>query len=407
VKINIGDVWKPVTGVQINVGDTWQPLAGAFVNIGDIWKPLYAGSFLGITIMAEVVTSEFDAALDDCLGAGIYDLRIDIPDFLDSPWLARSKVCVGRAVARGARVVWGVSQNHWNAMAGTNDSSVSTTTGPPGTLTDTAATGDLAWIVDGFIGSIVTCQGKQITVAHNTANTVTGTGAWSGGGNPGNEHPYGITIPGISEDNWPLFRQGILDAATWAQANGVYEFQIGNEEELHNDVAMPGDDGDATLRGYLKDVAADVQAIFTNGNVSYSTTGDYFMDKWHAIGRGTDIDILAFNVYQDQYTTYGVAGSIANALSWFGGTAHTYVTEFNVEGAGVAYYVNHSYGEADDSGADYAVEASGVSDLITILQGTGITRAFYFDYRGNKYGVRKNDGTYRTALWDVVRAVNG
>ena len=35
--------------------------------------------------------------------------------------------------------------------------------------------------------------------------------------------------------NWPILRQAILDAAAWAQANGVYEFQIGNEMEFFND----------------------------------------------------------------------------------------------------------------------------------------------------------------------------
>lgn len=38
MKINIGDVWKDVAGVQINIGDTWKTVSGAQINIGDVWK---------------------------------------------------------------------------------------------------------------------------------------------------------------------------------------------------------------------------------------------------------------------------------------------------------------------------------------------------------------------------------
>jgi len=37
----------------------------------------------------------------------------------------------------------------------------------------------------------------------------------------------------ITSTAWPNFRAAILSAATWAQANGVFEFQIGNEEEYN------------------------------------------------------------------------------------------------------------------------------------------------------------------------------
>ena len=68
------------------------------------------------------------------------------------------------------------------------------------------------------------------------------------------------------------FRQAILVAAQWAQDNGVFEFQIGNEEELHVDgTTMTA----AQIRANLRDVATEVKAIFTNGNVSYSCSGMY------------------------------------------------------------------------------------------------------------------------------------
>jgi len=54
----------------------------------------------------------------------------------------------------------------------------------------------------------------------------------------------------ISSANWSSYRQGILDSAQWAQDNGVYEFQLGNEEELHNDDTTLTD---AQLRTNLKE----------------------------------------------------------------------------------------------------------------------------------------------------------
>lgn len=41
IQINIGDVWKTVTGVQINIGDTWKPVTKAQINIGDVWKTIF------------------------------------------------------------------------------------------------------------------------------------------------------------------------------------------------------------------------------------------------------------------------------------------------------------------------------------------------------------------------------
>jgi len=80
--------------------------------------------------------------------------------------------------------------------AGTADVAVTTTTGPPGTLTDTRA----AWTVNMWVGGTVTSNSKTMVVTSNTATTVTGTAGWSGGGNPGNGNAYTIVDPVISCD---------------------------------------------------------------------------------------------------------------------------------------------------------------------------------------------------------------
>ena len=111
---------------------------------------------------------------------------------------------------------------------------------------------------------------------------------WGVSSNNGGNASYTITA-----SNWPAYRQAILDAAQWAQDNGVYEFQLGNEEEFHIDgTTMPVEQ----LINNLKSVATDAQLIFTNGKISY-TCGDNYINNWISSGKG-DIDILASNIYR-------------------------------------------------------------------------------------------------------------
>lgn len=40
-KINIGDAWKTIAGIQINIGDSWKVVSGMKINIGDAWKTIF------------------------------------------------------------------------------------------------------------------------------------------------------------------------------------------------------------------------------------------------------------------------------------------------------------------------------------------------------------------------------
>ncbi|GAH70994.1 unnamed protein product, partial [marine sediment metagenome] len=113
---------------------------------------------------------------------------------------------------------------------------------------------------------------------------------------------WGVTSGGttITSTNWADFRQAILNAAQWAQDNGIYEFQLGNEEEYHVDGTTMTV---AQIIINLKSVATDVQAIFTNGNISYSCWQNT-IDDWVVAGKG-NIDILASNVYMGGNGSYG------------------------------------------------------------------------------------------------------
>jgi hypothetical protein len=190
----------------------------------------------------------------------------------------------------------------------------------------------------------------------------------------------------------------VLAAAASAQSHGVYEFLIGNEEELHNDPGFT----DADVRTHLLELATTVQGTFTNGNVSYSMNEDS-VDAWVTItkaGIAGKIDLLGINCYR------GVSGAFGsnwktittNLINEFG-AEHTYVSELGPSALGLADY-----------SADEAVQATALAEMIAYIKSLGITRAFYFDYYGDArqygppedFGVLKTNGTYRQ-LWDVLK----
>ena len=199
----------------------------------------------------------------------------------------------------------------------------------------------------------------------------------------------------ITSTNWSDFRAAILDAAAWAQDNGVYEFQLGNEEEGHVDgITMTA----AQIITNLKSVATDVQAIFTNGNVSYTCRSD-FIDDWITAGKG-DIDLLASNIYiggEGYYGSNDWKARITNLVNAFG-VDGTYISEFAP-----------SYSSIEDYSTDEAVQAAGVAEMIEYIKDSGIERALFYswhDYPGGLFGVVKDDGTYRQ-LWDQALLNSG
>jgi hypothetical protein len=199
------------------------------------------------------------------------------------------------------------------------------------------------------------------------------------------------SISGITAANWADFRQGILDAATWAQANGVYEFQIGNEEEQHLDGPTMTQ---AQLIINLKDVATDVQAIFTNGNVSYAFTNWISMGAWNTLGRG-DIDILSYNAYVQAEQYWGNFEVEMDTLVSDFGVDHTYLSEFSLNSVGLDYFY-----------ADEAVQAAAITRMIDYIKASGITRAFFYEWGSGEFGVLKDDDTYRL-LWSQALLNSG
>ena len=240
--------------------------------------------------------------VDTLLANGFEYLRIDIPSYQMTNWMTYSKETIPGIIAKGAKVLWGVSSKGY---------------------------------------------------------TITST-------------------------NWSTFRQAILDAATWAQANGVYEFQLANEEESAVDGTTITA---ATLRANLRAVATDVQAIFT-GNIIYSFASGN-ANAWIAEGLG-DIDQIGVN------TCIGGEGSYP-ADYW-----KTYITDlvnaFGADGVTITEF-SPSWSSLDDYSTDEAVQAAAVTEMLDWIKATGIKTARYYVLYGDTYGIVKSDGTYRL-LWN-------
>jgi len=201
---------------------------------------------------------------------------------------------------------------------------------------------------------------------------------------------WGITNFGgddLTSTTWANFRAEVLTQAAWAEANGVFEFQIGNEIENHIDGTTLTV---AQLINNLKSLATEVQAIFTSGNISYTCESNNISD-WVTAGKG-DIDIIASNVYMedDLGNPEPWQDKISSLVSGFGVNG-TYLSEFGLSWSGVDVYSE-----------DEAIQAAAVTEMIDYIKASGMTRAFYFFYADmswvSGYGALKEDGTYRL-LW--------
>jgi hypothetical protein len=237
------------------------------------------------------------------------------------------------------------------------------------------------WIANGFIDIRLDIPGYLSTnwLSYSKAKVITAVAAgarvlWGVSSNPST----------ITAANWPTFRQAILDAATWAQANGVSVFQLGNEEEARVDGTTITA---TTIRANLRSVATDVQAIFT-GNIIYSyACGN--TDAWIAEGKG-DIDLIGINTCiggEGSYPTDYWKTYITDMIDAFGAD-DIYITEFSP-----------SWSSIDDYSTDEAVQAAAVAEMLDWIKASGISRAYFYTFYGDTYGVVKNDGIYRL-LWN-------
>ena len=99
-------------------------------------------------------------------------------------------------------------------VSGTADAAVTTTTTK---LTDTR----LSLGVNAYVGAIVTCNSKTMTVVSNDATSFTGA-SWSGGGTPGNGFAWSISGTTVLTDSATDFiTEGIIAGSTVKKTSGT------------------------------------------------------------------------------------------------------------------------------------------------------------------------------------------
>lgn len=193
---------------------------------------------------------------------------------------------------------------------------------------------------------------------------------------------YGITA-GADATTATYYNQwlstGILAAATWAQANGMSEFHIGNEEDWNASLGSLSPKTPAQVQADIRGIVPAVKKIFTNGPVSYCTA-EGMLDDWISGGIG-ELDFLYVNVYDTDANFKTIVGKIVSAFGAKGGVSEWAANNPYPSGLTDAQY-----------GADIAARAA-------ILEASGISKAFLYTWRDNDtWAFKLANGTLRTGF---------
>ncbi len=165
----------------------------------------------------------------------------------------------------------------------------------------------------------------------------------------------------IYRSDFAKYDREMISGAKWAQANGIPQISIGNEQEYEL-----GDVSQDEWVEHLKSLAAQVHTVYS-GKVSYETSSD-FLPLWKRHGLGS-IDLIGLN----NYCGYGCNGSrIADAVKVFG-YGHVYVSETNADMETGLY----------DSDLAHAARVNG--DLMALLKIYPVPM-YYFTYSTSPSG---------------------
>jgi hypothetical protein len=117
----------------------------------------------------------------------------------------------------------------------------------------------------------------------------------------------------------PQYRAQVLTQAKWAEANGIAQFSVGNEQEAR----LSGISFSRWVNEMVA-LAADVRAFFS-GTVSYEAGGT-FADDWATVNVGS-LDLLGLNTYGGYaHNAHSLQENIAAH-----GMSHVYLSETNCD----------------------------------------------------------------------------
>lgn len=183
---------------------------------------------------------------------------------------------------------------------------------------------------------------------------------------------WGLTVQNpITPTNWTAYKAAWDANASWANANGIDEFSLGNEEELHNDDISPTD---TTIRSDIRAGATTLKASYPSLNLSYQSSGGSSHEStWVSEGKG-GLDRIGFNEYD---TINNFTSRLATLYAGFGSNVD--ITEWSSLTLGIA-----------DWSGDSRRFAREISDRFKIIKDSGIGRAYYFTYKDGAFGVTQN-----------------
>jgi hypothetical protein len=220
--------------------------------------------------------------------------------------------------------------------------------------------------------------GAQQTRSMNSVSHITSRGL---------KAVWGLTAGSLDAATWVDYRVAVLAAAAWAEANGVDEFQLGNELDGKVDgITLTVEQ----LRENLKSLATEVKAIYKRGKVSYST---FYYNEWIAAGKG-DIDIISLNVYKGTVLGMGYKTQINLLIDAFGLDGFN-ITEFSISAITLDTY-----------STDEKAQAAGVLEMIEYIKSKDVKDAYFFSSRDDRWGYKKLSGQHRK-IWDVLKTANG
>ncbi len=241
----------------------------------------------------------------------------------------------------------------WDVQTGDNGTANGAVTTTDTTLTDTRE----AWPADRWVGAVVTCNGKTMTVTTNDGDTLTGS-SWSGGGNPGNGNLWSLKDVSIIQANHAFGAKAELDAKDnpkgWAIEHDDYillEDTDGAMTKLfHTTKDIIGVQVDASVTGYddwgVSDGAKNEARCVDDFNDS-ETMGTH--DDDYITSSGLDDDQLFRLVDLSGSTSIDAVMVYYETRTADAGGVNKILAGCSGEGTGPTVYASGSTWHADDN----------------------------------------------------------
>lgn len=193
-----------------------------------------------------------------------------------------------------------------------------------------------------------------------------------------------------------------LELAAWAEANGMDEFSLANEEELRID-GVTIIDPYALVALYYKPLATQIRAVFS-GEISFCISNG--AEPWIENITPGDITKVGFNAYGDYSAGLGRCDPatfitrIGNLKSYANWADIAYMSEFNVDFSSTRFNTI-----AQD---DNALEIE-MGQKLKAIEDAGYEEAYPFCWiyaAGSQwFSMKKTDGSYREFM-QVMSSVN-